>query len=141
MTDVGSGESHADSYWTLDAAGGRHVFIGDVVLHGVHAYVSDGHTTPWLNTLQRLHTDLSGVKTVYPGHGGAGGLDLLDWESGYLKAYRAEVDRLREGGKQLSDADKAALIGRMKALYPQAGLQFLIGRGADAVASELNSVQ
>ncbi|NUP07657.1 MAG: MBL fold metallo-hydrolase [Polyangiaceae bacterium] len=133
---VGPGESHADSYWVLDADR-RYVFVGDVVLHGVHAYVSDGHTTPWLETLARLRRELDGAGVLYPGHGPAGGVELLDWQTRYLESYRASVERLREGREKLSDDAKKTLIADMKQKYPDAALDFLIGLGADAVASEL----
>lgn len=134
--DVGPGESHADSYWQLQAHPSS-VFLGDVVLHGEHAYVSDGHTGAWLATLDRLREQLRDVQTFYPGHGSSGGRELFDWEAGYLRAYRGEVEQLRAGGEQLSDAAKQELVTRMKARYPAAGIEFLIPLGADPVAREL----
>jgi len=132
---VGPGESHADTYWVLEAAK-RYAFVGDIVLHGEHAYVADGHTTAWLGTLHRLHDDLANVSTLYPGHGAAGGRELLDWEEEYLTAYRAEVDHLRQGAT-ISEADKKVLESKMKERYPKAGLEFMIALGADAEAAEL----
>ena len=41
------------------------------------------------------------------------------------------------GQTSLSDAQKQVLSARMKELYPEAGIDFLIPLGADAVASEL----
>jgi glyoxylase-like metal-dependent hydrolase (beta-lactamase superfamily II) len=133
---VGPGESHADSYWLLEGTAPR-VFLGDIVLHREHAYVSDGHTSEWLATLARLQTELRGVQQLYPGHGPAGGLELLTWQADYLRAYRSAVDALRAGQPSLSDAAKQELSTRMKALYPEAGIDFLIPLGADAVAAEL----
>jgi glyoxylase-like metal-dependent hydrolase (beta-lactamase superfamily II) len=133
---LGPGESHADSYWVLEADK-RYVFLGDIVLHGVHAYVSDGHTTEWLANLRRVAAAESQAETFFPGHGPAGGAALLDWQQRYLEAYREEVARLRAGSTQLTAEQKAALQQAMKARYPEAGLDFLIGLGADAVAAEL----
>ncbi|HZH02294.1 MAG TPA: MBL fold metallo-hydrolase [Myxococcaceae bacterium] len=137
LRSVGPGESHADAYWIFNAGGEKQAFIGDIVLHGVHAYVSDGHTGAWLRTLQRLESELSGFKTLFPGHGAAGDLALLGWQAGYLNTYRAEVERLRKGGGDLSETDTQSLAEIMRARYPGAGLEFLIALGADAVASEL----
>ena len=35
-----------------------------MVLHNVHAYVSDGHTTAWLKNIERLKKELSDVEIV-----------------------------------------------------------------------------
>jgi glyoxylase-like metal-dependent hydrolase (beta-lactamase superfamily II) len=135
--ELGPGESHADSYWSL---ANEAAFIGDVVLYGEHAYLSDGHSTQWLANIARLEHELAGVHRLYPGHGAAGGLELLRWQRDYLLAYRAQVERLRAGQTQLSAAQKEQLVASMKQSYPQAGLEFLISLGADPVASELASV-
>lgn len=110
-------------------------FIGDVVLHGMHAYVSDAHTTAWLANLDRLAQVLRGVDTLYPGHGEPGGRELLTWQRDYLKAYRAAVaDR---GPPPLSAEKKQALEAHMLKYLPSEKLRFLIALGADAVAREL----
>ena len=135
--DLGPGESQADSYWTADLGGAKVAFIGDLVLHGVHAYVADGHTTEWLASLARLRRDLAGFRTLYPGHGEPGGLALLDWQEGYLQEYRAAVKSLSNGAPRLSEAQKKDLVARMKTVLPSEKLEFLIALGADAVAAEL----
>lgn len=133
---VGPGESDADSYWILEGESPR-VFLGDVVLHGEHAFVSDGHTGPWLKTLTQLQVELRDAAMLYPGHGRAGGLELLAWQQHYLEAYRAKVEELRAGRDALDAGEKQLLVAHMRALYPDAGIDFLIPLGADAVASEL----
>jgi glyoxylase-like metal-dependent hydrolase (beta-lactamase superfamily II) len=136
LHEVGPGESHADSYWLLD--GPRpNVFVGDVVIHGHHAYVSDGHTTAWLENLASLRQHLAPTATLYPGHGEPGGLALLNWQEEYLTTYRGEVQKLGQGADHLEQAEEQELTRRMKARYPDAGLEFLIALGADAVAAEL----
>lgn len=136
LHEIGPGESHADSYWLLDGAR-PNVFVGDVVLHGHHAYVSDGHTTAWLENLASLREHLAPTATLYPGHGEPGGLALLDWQQEYLTTYRGEVEKLGQGADHLDEAEEQELTRRMKARYPEAGLEFLIALGADAVAAEL----
>ena len=89
LHEIGPGESHADSYWLLEGAS-QHVFVGDVVLHGHHAYVSGGHTTAWLANLAGLRAQIAPAATLHPGHGEPGGLALLDWQQEYLTTYRAE---------------------------------------------------
>ncbi|HTV24223.1 MAG TPA: MBL fold metallo-hydrolase [Polyangiaceae bacterium] len=135
---LGPGESDADSYWVLEQPAPV-AFVGDLVMHGVHAYVSDGHTRAWLDNLVAVRAELAGVERIYPGHGAAGGLELLDEQAAYLDAYRAAVERLRAGGSSLTQAELDALAQEMKARFPDAPLEFLVELGAPAVAAELAS--
>jgi glyoxylase-like metal-dependent hydrolase (beta-lactamase superfamily II) len=137
--DLGQGESHADSYWVVEAGSRRIAFIGDVVLNHVHAFMTDGHSTHWLQNIERLKRELKGVETIYPGHGEAGGLELLAWERGYLERYRSEVASLARGSTTLSDDQKATLLRTMEEYLPNKKLEFLIALGADPVAAELKS--
>lgn len=138
--ELGPGESHNDSYWVMEAAN-RYAFIGDEVLNGVHAYVTDGHTSQWLKNLEILKVKLAGVKKIFPGHGAAGGLELLDWQIGYLKHYRKTVQDLAQGKPSLNDLQKEKLDQEMRKYLPDGRLVFLITLGADAVASELSQQQ
>jgi glyoxylase-like metal-dependent hydrolase (beta-lactamase superfamily II) len=137
--ELGPGESHADSYWLVQAGGRRIAFIGDVVLDHVHAYMSDGHSKRWLKNISRLRRELKGVESIYPGHGDADGVALLDWERGYLEKYRTEVAALAKGNASLSEDDKKMLVQKMKEYLPNDRLEFLIALGADPVAAELKS--
>jgi glyoxylase-like metal-dependent hydrolase (beta-lactamase superfamily II) len=134
VTDLGAGESHADSYWVMD---GKRAFIGDLVLYRMHAYVADGHTAEWLENLDRVEAALADVAVVYPGHGEPGGLDMIAWQRAYLEHYRTAVEELAAGQSTLTDDAKAELVQRMKTFLPTDALEFLIALGADAVAAEL----
>lgn len=133
---LGPSESDHDTYWLLDGRP-RAAFVGDVVLHRVHAYTADGHTTAWRANLTRLSSELADVDSIYPGHGEPGGLELLAWQASYLDVYRGAVAELSRGRATLSEKAKARLVERMKAYLPTERLAFLIPLGADAVAAEL----
>jgi glyoxylase-like metal-dependent hydrolase (beta-lactamase superfamily II) len=135
--DLGPGECHHDSYWIARHATTSDVFIGDLVFSGEHSYVSDGHTTQWLASIERLRGSLPSSARLHPGHGPAGGVELLDAQERYLNRYRAEVARIAQGRPQLSDAEEAELLSAMTAHLPSGRLTFLITAGADAVAAEL----
>jgi glyoxylase-like metal-dependent hydrolase (beta-lactamase superfamily II) len=134
--DLGPGESNADSYWIMQP--GMAAFVGDVALNHVHAYLADGHSEQWLQSIARLQTELPSDVTLYPGHGVAGGLELLDWQRAYLETYRETVRDLAQGRSVLSDAEKLTLSERMEAFLPSDRLQRFITQGADAVAAELS---
>jgi glyoxylase-like metal-dependent hydrolase (beta-lactamase superfamily II) len=134
--EVGAAESDHDSYWLLEGPE-RAAFIGDLAFNQVHAYVSDGHTAAWIESLDRLEQALDGVPVIYPGHGAPGTTEMLAAQRRYLEAYRGAVGRLATGKKPLSDRDKAELTRVMNEHLGSQQLEFLIGLGADAVAAEL----
>jgi glyoxylase-like metal-dependent hydrolase (beta-lactamase superfamily II) len=136
---VGSAESHADSYLTVNSAddsGTPVAFIGDLAFHGTHSYVADGHTGTWLTVLDRLERELAGA-TLYPGHGGPGGPGMFSEQRRYLMMYREVVTRLGGGASRLSDDQRTELTDTMSRFLPGAPLEWMIGLGADAVAGEL----
>jgi len=137
ITSIGAGESHADSYITMQNANKKVAFVGDVVLHNFHAYLSDGHVDEWLSNLNQLKTDLKQYTKIYPGHGSSGGLELLSWQENYLVKYIQEVKNLLGSQTALSDEDKKKLSKIMKPLIPDDKLMFLVPLGADAVAEQI----
>jgi glyoxylase-like metal-dependent hydrolase (beta-lactamase superfamily II) len=134
--DVGPAESHADSYLVVESGADRVAFIGDLAFDGVHAYTADGHTGQWLDVLDRLTRELSGL-TLYPGHGAPGDISVLIRQAHYLRAYRETVRGIAAGADRLTDAQKRELTETMTELLPDASLAWLVGHGADAVAEEL----
>ncbi|HEY3042223.1 MAG TPA: MBL fold metallo-hydrolase [Pyrinomonadaceae bacterium] len=138
--DLGPGESHHDSYWIVEDGHDRVAFIGDLAFNGEHSYVSDGHTTRWLENLEKTRGFLANVARIYPGHGLAGGLELLDRQQQYLERYRLEVRNLANRHSTLTDEEKTRLTERMTEYLPSGRINFLISAGADAVATELAEV-
>ncbi|MDP9847074.1 MBL fold metallo-hydrolase [Streptosporangium lutulentum] len=133
---LGAAESHADSYLLVHAGSRREAFIGDLAFDGVHSYTADGHTGRWLDALDRLTGELNGVR-LYPGHGAPRGRALLDEQRRYLLMYREAVRRIAGGAATLTDPQKRELTDVMTRFLPDAPLAWLIGLGADAVATEL----
>ncbi|MEW9532420.1 MBL fold metallo-hydrolase [Microbispora sp. NPDC049125] len=138
MRDLGPAESHADSCLLVDAGGKRVAFTGDLAFGGTHPYTADGHSTAWLGVLDRVVEELDGL-VLYPGHGSPSGSGLLVRQRQYLLMYREVVRRLAGGATSLTDGQKRELAGVMTAFLPDARLEWLIGLGADAVASELST--
>lgn len=136
VRDLGSGESDADSYLLVRAGARRVAFIGDLAFEGVHSYTTDGHTTAWLELLDRLTDELAEAR-LCPGHGAPGGVELLAGQRRYLLMYREAVRRLAAGEPRLTDAQKQELTVVMRRFLPGAPLDWLVALGADAVAAEL----
>lgn len=137
VREYGPGESHCDSVWLLgDAA----AFIGDICFNGVHAFMNDGHSGVWLQTLARVERELGHVARAYTGHGEAGELRAMcRAQTAYLHAYRDNVRELARGRPQLDDAAKDILRERMVRFLGNERLAIFISVGADAVAAELSA--
>jgi glyoxylase-like metal-dependent hydrolase (beta-lactamase superfamily II) len=133
---MGAAESHADSYLLVHAGPQRAAFIGDLAFDGVHSYTADGHTGRWLDALDRLTDELSNVR-LYPGHGAPRDPSLLAEQRRYLLMYRETTRRLAGDASTLTDSQKQELTDVMVRFLPGAPLSWLIGLGADAVATEL----
>jgi glyoxylase-like metal-dependent hydrolase (beta-lactamase superfamily II) len=135
--DLGpGGDCEANGIWVLESEL-RAAFIGDLVFNGTHVYLADDHVLAWLANLERARILLAGVPTLYPGHGGAGGHELLDAQRDYLLAYCRAVKELAGGQPALSAESKEQLVAHMEGVRPGAPLGFMITLSADAVAAEL----
>ena len=136
--EMGHGESHADSYFTVQEGGAATIaFTGDLAFNGTHPYVADGHTTAWLEALDVLGHELAGVQHILPGHGSPANGNLFDEQRRYLLYYREVVARLAAGASTLTDEAHGALQRAMQQFLPDAPLTWMIGLGANAVAAEL----
>jgi glyoxylase-like metal-dependent hydrolase (beta-lactamase superfamily II) len=138
VLDLGAGgDSDANSAWLVESPM-RTAFLSDLVFNGTHSYVADGHLLAWLANLTRLERLCDGMQLVFPGHGApAAPKSLLAAQRDYLLTLAAHVKDLAQGQPALSDAARTELEARMTAQYPEAGLTFLIGLSADAIAREL----
>lgn len=131
------GDCDANSVWVLEDERAA-AFVGDLVFNGTHSYIADGKVLRWLANIERFRALLEGVTTLYPGHGRAGGIELLDAQKDYLLAYCAAVLEVAGDGAATDEQAKEELAGRMRRVLPGAPLEFMIGLSADAVAAELN---
>jgi hypothetical protein len=84
-----------------------------------------------------LASELAGAHHILPGHGAPTNVSLFDEQRRYLLYYREVVRRLADGAPTLSDDAQAALERAMQRFLPQAPLTWMIGLGANAVATEI----
>ena len=90
VTDLGPGESPHDSIWPL-ADDRRVVFSADVAYDRHHGYLADGFHTQWLDNVARLRRELPAGATLHPGHREPSGIEVLDWQQGYIETLQAAV--------------------------------------------------
>jgi glyoxylase-like metal-dependent hydrolase (beta-lactamase superfamily II) len=131
VRDLGPGESPADSVWALDE---RHLFVGDLVYHGMHAYLADGYHREWLAVLDALAASVDPDATLYVGHGAPGGVELIAAQRRYVAAFVASV---HAHAALPADARRAAVVADLRRLVPGDDLQFLLELSVDPVAAAL----
>jgi len=131
------GDCNANSVWVLEDEPAA-AFVGDLVFNGTHSYIADGRVLRWLANIERFRALLEGVATLYPGHGRAGGVELLDAQKDYLLAYCTTVLEVAGDSATTDERAKEELARRMRRFLQGAPLEFMIGLSADAVAAELN---
>ncbi|MEU6083390.1 MBL fold metallo-hydrolase [Streptomyces sp. NPDC047108] len=132
VLDIGAGECATGALWiTGDAA-----FVGDLAYSHVHPWLYEARTHAWLRQLDSAEPVLAG-KRLHVGHGRAGGVELLEKQARYIRAYQDAVLRLSGGRACLDDAAKAELLRTMDRFWPGAPLSNLVTMSADPVAAEL----
>lgn len=136
--DVGPAESHHDSLWVLHGSEGKQVFVGDLIMEGVHAYTADAHTGHWLAALGRHAALLRAATTIYPGHGEPGhAAEMLARQARYLQKFRAEVLDLAQGRASLSPEQAQELERRMVRFAGHDRVSRWVIEGGSPVAREL----
>jgi glyoxylase-like metal-dependent hydrolase (beta-lactamase superfamily II) len=72
----------------------RQAFVtSDLIYNGAHLYLQEHNLEAWLARLDEFERFASehGVHTLYPGHGPAGGLSLIEGTREYLHAFATAV--------------------------------------------------
>lgn len=133
VTDLGPGESPADSMWAL-ADDPRRVFSADIAYSRRHGYFADGFFEQWLATIRRLRDELPAGTTLHPGHGEPAGLEVLDWQQTYIETIVGAVQHADWEDPQRA---RATVVDTMKALLPSDELAFLMELSVDPLAARL----
>jgi glyoxylase-like metal-dependent hydrolase (beta-lactamase superfamily II) len=131
VTDVGPGESDADTVWTLDD---HTVFAGDVAYNGMHAFLADGRHVQWLALLDRLSDQLTTDATLYLGHGEPVGTEVLSSQRRYVETFVAAV---WEASDLDVEARRTHVVDAMRSLVSDDKLQFLMELSIEPVLATL----
>ena len=99
--DFGPCESESETVWLL--GDGETAFVGDLAFNGTHAYLADGRTDAWLRAIDRAEESLTGVRTLYVGHGPPTAPAVLAEQRRYLLMVREAVGRAAGGRAELSE--------------------------------------
>lgn len=90
---------------------------GDLVYSGVHLWLAEGRADQWLASLQKIQKELPAHVKIHPGHGTAGGVELLQQNIDYIKFFTDMVH-------QHTDAKAAAEV--IKSKYPDWKLPVIV---------------
>lgn len=76
----------------LHAPALRALFCADLLYNKTHAYLQERHLESWLDQLDELESYTKrAVSIFYPGHGAAGGSELIEKTRTYLRDFRQAV--------------------------------------------------
>jgi len=106
----GIGHTHSDAVVWVPAK--RALFTGDLVVNGPYNAVADSTIGPWIHVLDDLRALRPEI--VVPGHGRAGGPELIVAQQHYFRRVTQEVDRAIASGRAV-DAEIPAIHRRMLA--------------------------
>jgi glyoxylase-like metal-dependent hydrolase (beta-lactamase superfamily II) len=106
VVEFGPGE--CKHHACLHLAESRAFLAADLIYNGAHLYLQEHNLEGWLTRLDEFDAFVAqhGVQTIYPGHGPAGGLWLIEATREYLEAFATAV---RTG---TADTAQAAMISR-----------------------------
>ncbi len=108
LRDVRLGAGESEHAAALHVPSLRALVAGDLAFHDVHLWLAENRPDGWLANLAAVRA-LGAIDRVYPGHGGAGGPELLDDDAAYIRDFVAATDGAR---------DAAAATGEVLRRYP-----------------------
>jgi glyoxylase-like metal-dependent hydrolase (beta-lactamase superfamily II) len=120
ISSVVGAESHAQN--TLFVKSANALIAGDLLYSQVHLWLAEGRSSAWKVTLEKLMLQTTAATKVYPGHGAAGGQELIEQNIGYIKAFEESL--------KLPNAADAKV--QMKAKYPNYALPVILDIAVDA---------
>ena len=107
-----------------------HLFTGDLVANGTHAWLELGMHHEWLQRLSEL--EALKPRHVHPGRGPSAGPELLTRQRAYLEKV-IELVRASEPTLPVRDEAVTAAVQRVKAEYPDLGYEVFLRVGMPEV--------
>lgn len=110
LLHFGVAHTHGDGFAWMPKE--KILFTGDAIVNGPYNYVGDGNIGEWIKTLNAVKK--LGAEKVCPGHGPAGGPEIIDDQLAFFVALRDGVKVWRDAGKSAQEARDSVDALRMK---------------------------
>lgn len=107
-----------------------HLFTGDLVAQGTHAWLELGYQHEWLERLDELAR--LKPRFVHPGRGESGGPERVAWQRAYLEKV-VELVRASEPTLPVKDEAVDAAVEKVRAAYPDLGYLIFLRVGMPEV--------
>ena len=98
--------SHTDNDLVIHLTGRNVIHTGDVIFNGLHPFLDangGASSLGWLETLAEIEALCDGESVVVPGHGPAGGRELVRAQRRYLEQLREAVGLGLKAGTPLDE--------------------------------------
>jgi glyoxylase-like metal-dependent hydrolase (beta-lactamase superfamily II) len=112
------------------------VIISDLVYNRVHPWLAEGRSDPWLKVLAQANRRFASASVLYAGHGAAGSPSIINEQAAYIQAVREMVASAMKEDRELSDASRAAIQQRIRAVYEGWPLEMIIDMNTTSLAGE-----
>lgn len=113
---------------------GPHLFVGDLVSNGNHAWLELGLVDAWLARLDELDALVAqGASQVHPGRGASGGPELIAKQREYLEFVARAVGQEIANDHAWSDEVETRLVKSVVDRYPGYGYAHFVELGIPAV--------
>ncbi len=141
VREYGPAESDCDATWTLQTDDTADtVFCGDLVYNNMHVFLQDGHAEAWLAALARLSRAHPSGTRFHPGHGPAGGHELIQWTAGYIRMYLRALRDVLDADQGFGPAAQKRLVDTIRSYLPSDALIDLAQFRLDITAHNLARV-
>lgn len=112
LDNIGCETIYSTAFYLPEA---KTLISGDLIYGDCHFYICGGlnHPETWVERLRQIKAGYD-IEHVVPGHGSAGGIELLDFAIEYLEAYISVYSPTKH---------QLAIAEEMEALYPELTLQ------------------
>jgi len=124
LLHFGVAHTHGDGFAWLPRE--RILFTGDAAVNGAYNYVADGDIGQWIRTLKAVQK--LGARIVCPGHGPAGGPEVLEDQLNFFVALQREARALVDAKKSSAEA-KASVDSIKERLRQNDRISRYIGGG------------
>jgi hypothetical protein len=114
---------------------GEHLFVGDLVANGFHAWMELGRLAEWQARLDELAA--LAPRAVHPGRGPSGGPALLVAQGEYLAVARRRAEAALATPGLTREAAVARVVAELEATFPDHGLPFFLQIGVPTVLARL----